>query len=120
MSDIVIAEAGSQGSFRRRGDSMRPILGAISAPQFDLYGEAYGIPVGEAVDVQISISRNGRLLRRGTTVSMKFTDTMDSDRVFAFRRLVQHDLEAGKYELTVTLRSVTAGTAEQSTTIEIR
>ena len=120
MSDIVIAEAGSQGSFRRRGDSMRPILGAISAPQFDLYGEAYGIPVGEAVDVQISISRNGRLLRRGTSVSMKFTDTMDNDRVFAFRRLVQHDLEAGRYELTVTLRSVTAGTAEQSTTIEIR
>ena len=120
MSDIVIAEAGSQGSFRRRGDSLRPILGAISESQFDLYGEAYGIPAGESVDVQITISRGGALFRRGTNVSLKFTDTMDDDGYFAFRRLVQHDLEPGKYELTVTLRSATTGTAEQSTMIEIR
>ena len=119
MSDLVIAKAGTTGPLRRGDEHLEPILGALSDSIFDLYGEAYGAAAEEIIDVEVTVSRK-RFLRRTNEVTLKVSDTVSESGVFTFRRVVRHSLAPGEYEITISMRTPSAGSATQTATIEIR
>jgi len=129
VSDLVIANAGRQGTWRRGSARLALVPHAripVNAP-FAIFYEVYNVEPGEEFETELYVVREdeplaNRVRGRRTEFRLRFTSVAALDaETGAMQELrdVQTAFEPGRYKLTVTVRRGSGETASAARTLTI-